>query len=105
MNLGQAVAVCLYELRRKAARRKVEPHAQASSGDVERFTKSLLSILEQSGYVHSASTDGKIRRLVRRMQLQSHDAEVWLGILRQIRWRLDQNRPDDILRASDESSA
>ena len=34
------------------------------------------------------STRMKIRRLVRRMDLSAHDAEVWLGMLRQIRWKL-----------------
>jgi hypothetical protein len=29
-----------------------------------------------------------MRRLIRRMNLNAHDAEVWLGILRQIRWKL-----------------
>ena len=36
------------------------------------------------------STDAKVRRLIRRMQLEAHDAEVWLGIMRQIRWKLSQ---------------
>ena len=99
MNLGQAVAVCLYELRRKVVRRKIEQRLPAKSEDVERITTSLLEILERSGYVHSVSTDAKIRRLMRRMQLQAHDAEVWLGILRQIGWKLD------ILRTSDKGSA
>jgi hypothetical protein len=30
----------------------------------------------------------KIRRLIRRMDLNAHDAEVWLGMLRQILWKL-----------------
>ena len=30
----------------------------------------------------------KMRRLIRRMDLNAHDAEVWLGILRQILWKL-----------------
>jgi tRNA C32,U32 (ribose-2'-O)-methylase TrmJ len=34
------------------------------------------------------STELKLRRLIRRMKLNAHDAEVWLGILRQIRWKL-----------------
>ena len=33
-----------------------------------------------------------MRRLVRRLDLSAHDAEIWLGILRQIRWRLDSDR-------------
>ena len=88
MNLGQAVAVCLYELRRQRPARQVEKKAPAKSEDVERITGSLLEILAESGYVHSDSTDAKVRRLIRRMDLESHDAEVWLGILRQIRWKL-----------------
>jgi tRNA C32,U32 (ribose-2'-O)-methylase TrmJ len=34
------------------------------------------------------STALKMRRLIRRMNLNAHDAEVWLGILRQILWKL-----------------
>jgi hypothetical protein len=34
------------------------------------------------------STKMKIRRLLRRMDLNPHDAEVWLGMLRQIKWKL-----------------
>ena len=48
-------------------------------------------MLDRSGYVHArveGSTRMKIRRLVRRMELNAHDAEVWLGMLRQIRWKL-----------------
>lgn len=93
MNLGQAVAVCLYELRRQRPVRKAEKKAPAKSEDVERITSSLLTILAESGYVHSDSTDAKVRRLIRRMQLEPHDAEVWLGIMRQIRWKLSQ-RPE-----------
>lgn len=90
MNLGQAVAVCLYELTRKRAVMEPERRAQATSEELERITASLIEILQQSGYFHSESTEAKIRRLVRRMHIQSHDAEVWLGILRQIRWKLGQ---------------
>ncbi len=90
MNLGQAVAVCLYELRRKFTVPRADKKAAAKSDDVERITSSLLEILMQSGYVHSDSTDAKVRRLIRRMRLEAHDAEVWLGIVSQIRWKLSQ---------------
>ncbi len=90
MNLGQAVAVCLYELRRKRIVPRPDKKTAAQSEEVERITNSLLEILTQSGYVHSDSTDAKVRRLIRRMRLEAHDAEVWLGILRQIRWKLSQ---------------
>jgi tRNA/rRNA methyltransferase len=97
MNLGQAVAVCLYEIVRSPAAAKAEPSLQnvskraAKAGDLERVTALLEEILEQSGYVHErveGSTELKLRRLIRRMKLNAHDAEVWLGILRQIRWKL-----------------
>lgn len=93
MNLGQAVALCLYEIVRNpaAARVKPEAHLPAHADDLERMTKLIEEVLEQSGYVHKGvegSTRMKIRRLVRRMNLNAHDAEVWLGMLRQIRWKL-----------------
>jgi tRNA/rRNA methyltransferase len=92
MNLGQSVAVCLYELIRSAkAPRPTEKPELASAGEVERITSLLLDTLRASGYLnpHSAApTEEKIRRLVRRLNLDVHDAEVWLGILRQILWKL-----------------
>src|SRR6267378_3217164 len=49
MNLGQAVAVCLYELARdgKIVRRT---ERAAASGDLERITAVLLDVLRSSGY-------------------------------------------------------
>jgi tRNA/rRNA methyltransferase len=93
MNLGQAVAVCLYEIIRNpaAVRAKVEPKSAASAEEMERVTALLEELLEHSGYIHArveGSTRMKIRRLIRRMELNTHDAEVWLGMLRQIKWKL-----------------
>jgi TrmH family RNA methyltransferase len=93
MNLGQAVAVCLYEIIRNPAtvRAKVEVKRAASAEEMERVTALLEEVLEHSGYVHArveGSTRMKIRRLVRRMELNAHDADVWLGMLRQIKWKL-----------------
>ncbi|HWR52663.1 MAG TPA: hypothetical protein VN428_16255, partial [Bryobacteraceae bacterium] len=92
MNLGQAVAVCLYELVRDATIPlqpvEVEP---ASAGEIERITEVLLDALRVSGYVNplaAAATEDKVRRLVRRLNLQSHDAELWMGMLRQIAWKI-----------------
>ena len=93
MNLGQSVAVCLYEIARNRTSARAEPEAKhaAKMEDVERITSLLEEVLEQSGYVHErvqGSTRMKIRRLVRRMDLNAHDAEIWLGMLRQIKWKL-----------------
>ena len=99
MNLGQAVAVCLYELARDPlAASKPEKHSAASSADLERLTTLLLDALRSSGYLKSnprsqqkrrsaAPTDEKIRRLVHRLHLSASDAELTLGILRQILWK------------------
>lgn len=92
MNLGQAVAVCLYELTRKGTPAKPEPRKRAAADDLERLTDLLTAVLKQSGYVHSHGTDAKIRRLIRRLDLPAHDAEVWLGMIRQIQWKLGTKR-------------
>jgi tRNA/rRNA methyltransferase len=94
MNLGQAVAVCLYEIIRSPAAAKTSPDAKhpAAAVHIERITDLLETILDRSGYVHArveGSTRMKIRRLVRRLHLNAHDAEVWLGMLRQILWKLE----------------
>ncbi len=93
MNLGQAVAVCLYEIVRKSevARAKPEVRRAAAAADLERITRLLTEVLDRSGYLHPGTEESarlKIRRLVRRMSFDAHDAEVWLGMLRQIRWKL-----------------
>lgn len=95
MNLGQAVAVCLYEIIRSPVAAKAAPEAKRPSDAAhqERITEMLETVLDQSGYVHArveGSTRMKIRRLVRRMQMSAHDAEVWQGMLRQILWKLKQ---------------
>ena len=96
MNLGQAVAVCLYELARGSEHRNVNTtrargkQAVATAGELERITALLLETLHASGYLNSNSksaTEAKIRRLVRRLNLPAADAELWQGIFRQIAWK------------------
>ncbi len=92
MNLGQAVAVCLYELSRdpKAAQ-QTEKLKRASAGEVERINGVLLQALRASGYVNPRAeslTEDKVRRLVCRLNLQAEDAELWLGMLRQMLWKI-----------------
>ena len=92
MNLGQAVAVCLYELVRDASPPKPDQRKAASGEDLDRLTGLLRDVLDKSGYVHSEGADTKIRRLVRRLNLAGHDAEIWLGMVRQIHWKLASTR-------------
>jgi TrmH family RNA methyltransferase len=94
MNLGQAVAVCLYELvRQKDGRAEASAPAAAEAGEVERMTLLLTEVLEQTGYTkrHPANCDeAQIRRLVLRMGVTASDAPVWMGVLRQVLWKLRQ---------------
>ena len=92
VNLGQAVAICLYELGRESRisgpSEKDEP---AMAGDVERIVAMLLDALRASGSLQARSavrTEEKVRRLIRRHNLSATDAEFWLGMLRQILWKL-----------------
>jgi TrmH family RNA methyltransferase len=92
MNLGQAVAVCLYELSRpRKVPRVKEKKTPASVAETERITIMLFEALQTSGYVKpraAAATEEKVRRLVRRLNLEKRDAHLWLGMLRQIAWKL-----------------
>jgi tRNA/rRNA methyltransferase len=110
MNLGQAVAVCLYELVRdesqpqKLAHDEPQPQSPASDpadspaaespttvADLERLTTLLAETLEASGYSrrHPANSDpAQLRRLVRRISLDHNDAAIWMGIFRQLAFKL-----------------
>jgi tRNA/rRNA methyltransferase len=92
MNLGQAVAICLYELVRNAkAAKAAEKVKRATAEELERITTTLLEAMRASGYLDRrpiADVEERMRRLVRRLNLPARDAVVWLGILRQILWKL-----------------
>lgn len=105
MNLGQAVAVCLYELARSTAKArgraggraisKTEKPKPAASAQLERITTMLIEALHASGYLGEraiAAKEEKVRRMVRRLQLSSADAEMWLGMLRQMLWKMGRNQ-------------
>lgn len=95
MNLGQAVAVCLYEMIRDGkavptqAKRKAAP-----AREIERLTRDLFEVLQVSGYIkpRAASAEEKLRRLVRRLNLDARDTAVLLGMLRQISWKMDDKK-------------
>ncbi len=98
MNLGQAVAVCLYELARSTplppAGENIEP---ATAGQTEHITEGLLEALRISGYVKPGTDDmfeKKARRLILRFKLEAYDAKLLLGMVRQIVWKLRQTKKD-----------
>ena len=93
MNLGQAVAICLYELSRDSKAGVKEPAGAkpASAEEVERFTKYLLEALSECGYLKpltSVSMIEKTRRMLRRLKLSSADSVLWQGMMRKILWKM-----------------
>ena len=112
MNLGQAVAICLYafgaartlrlrsgQAPNRASREPedisgLHPAAQpaaASAGEVERLTVMILEALQSSGYIApgaEAAAGEKLRRNLRRFALTRQDAQLALGMARQILWKL-----------------
>jgi tRNA/rRNA methyltransferase len=100
MNLGQAVAVCLWEVRRgkvelATASFGVAGSQKAKTETVEMIAEVLLEALHRSGYVPprgKASAEEKMRRMLRRFALEEGDAVVLLGMMRKILWTVKQDR-------------
>lgn len=93
MNLGQAVAICLYEIVRKQVAPSAERTKPATVGTIERITQTLLAALHESEYINPKTgqlAEEKLRRMIRRMRLEAADAEVLLGMLHKISWKLHQ---------------
>lgn len=94
MNLGQAVAVCLYELARSVASEAHTPTVEPATGaQTQQISECLFEALRISGYVKpgtSAMFEKKARSLILRFNLEAYDAKLLLGMLRQILWKLRQ---------------
>jgi TrmH family RNA methyltransferase len=96
MNLGQAAAVCLWEL----ARESVTPmqtgdDAPAVSGELERLGTLFVELLEAGGYVHpqtSASTASEVRRMLRRLHITDADTYLLMGMVRKLLWQLRRGK-------------
>jgi TrmH family RNA methyltransferase len=100
MNLGQAAAVCLYELIRQTDgvalnETRVErggiPQPMANAEDLERVTGLLAEVLASIGYARrrpAGAEPGEVRRMVRRLNLNQSDARRWIGVLRQLLWKM-----------------
>ena len=99
MNLGQAVAVCAYELARagvvaaRPPRLTVHRSGPADLEALERLFERAAHVLDVSGYLKPQSRQAmliKLRRLLLDLQLTSHDVRVLGGILAQVEWKLAQ---------------
>ncbi len=97
MNLGQAVAVSLYEIGKGLKQEsKAKPPSFAEAAELERVSASLLEALTESGYFERSAgkQEQKLRRFVHRLRLTSKDSELLLGMLKQVHWKLhSKDRP------------
>jgi tRNA/rRNA methyltransferase len=87
MNLGQAVAVVLYELIRAEGGESVaEAEPLATAEERERLVRVLVEALRSSGYRQrdAEGTEEKVRRLVGRMGGTAEDLREWLGVWRRV---------------------
>jgi len=92
MNLAQAVAVTLYELSHGAIPKTSNTRpGLASAAELERLTQALGEAASMSGFFteqSAAAREQKLRRLIRRLQLEAGDAEILLALVRQIVWKM-----------------
>jgi tRNA C32,U32 (ribose-2'-O)-methylase TrmJ len=97
MNLGQAVAVCCYELARArsvAARlpgTRIHASALANMESLEHLLKRAEQVLEQVGYLkpkgrHAQLT--KLRRLILDLELTNNDVRILGAVCAQVEWKL-----------------
>ena len=114
MNLGQAVAVCCFELA-STARAIVKPEdlrkgeeqavpgvvsvraqisAPATVGSLDHLFERAVRVLDQVGYLKPKSRNAtliKLRRMFLERGLSSHDAKILGGVLAQTEWKLGQS--------------
>jgi tRNA/rRNA methyltransferase len=100
LNLAQAVAICLYELRRvwlgqaDALRADRTP---ASFADQERAFAHLRTALEEIHFVYGPAADAlmhALRHLIARAGPSDMEIGVLHGLARQIRWYVREHPPD-----------
>ena len=94
MNLAQSVAIFSYELSlvSRVSERVTQPRADASM--IERLHEHLQALLMEVGYLHQEDPDrmyDEIRMMIGRLDLGEREAEILLGMARQVEWRVRQS--------------
>jgi len=99
MNLGQSVAVCLYELTREGLENSkpipASSSAPATAEDRERLTQLLLDVMHITEYTRrfpANSAEPQVRTLIQSLATTHTEAESWMGIFRQILWSHRQKK-------------
>ena len=100
MNLGQAVAVCLYELVREGfegARELPDTGPkEVTAGERERLTQLLLESMEATGYTRRFPANARehvVRQLAQQLGASEAEASTWMGFLRQVLRRTKKEAP------------
>lgn len=97
LNLAQAVAICLYELRRQALQDAsgAAPAVElAAFADQEHMFAQLRLALEEIHFLYGAKADAlmhAVRHLLGKARLTTMEVKVLLGLARQIRWHVAQH--------------
>src|ERR1700744_2449116 len=91
MNLGQAVAVCLYELGREGFEdaRDLPPlhRTQITADAAERLTELLQGAMDATGYSRRFPANARehvVRQLAMQLGTSQDEAATWMGFLRQV---------------------
>lgn len=101
MNLGQAVAICCFELARTAgfpraaATGRVHSSLPANMQSLEHLLDRTASVLDNAGYFKPKGKNAqilKLRRLLLDLGLSNHDVRVLGGVLAQIEWKMKSGR-------------
>jgi len=96
MNLGQAVAICCYELTREELPDRQTGRAVsdlASVGEIEGLLGQASDILFASGFFHAHNQQAmteEFRQSLLRRRLTSREVSLLRGALRQIAWKLSE---------------
>ena len=101
MNLGQSVAVCLYELTRHGFENTREipilHEAPATAEDRDRLTALLVEVVQTTGYARRYphnSAEPILRQLVQQLGSNRREAMMWMGVLRQTLRALHNEHPN-----------
>lgn len=111
MNLGQAAAVCLYELatcvgqpagksaapkNRETGQPRTAPEAAPTSGNLDILAALIEEVMVAARYsppTMQKANRHDLRLVLRRLHLSAADGRRTLGLFRRILWRLGHTRP------------
>jgi tRNA/rRNA methyltransferase len=103
MNLGQAVAVCCYELARAKVVSSRRPTAgvrlsePANARALEHLFEHAVRVLDHTGYLKPKARQAtliKLRRVLLDLALTNNDVRILGGILAQIEWKLEAQKTE-----------